>query len=39
MGKTYDVCFVKIGKSDSKFECLVGSVHTNGEGVRKNETS
>ena len=30
-----DVCLVKIGRSDHKFECLVGSVYMNCEEVRK----
>ena len=32
-----DVCLVKIGRSDHKFEWLVGSVCMNCEGVRKEE--
>ena len=32
-----DVCLVKIGWSDHKFEWLVGSVNINCEGVRKEE--
>ena len=32
-----DVCLVKIGRSDHKFEWLVGSVYMNCEGVRKEE--
>ena len=32
-----DVCLVKIGQSDHKFEWLVGSVYMNCEGVRKEE--
>ena len=32
-----DVCFVKIGRSDHKFEWLVGSVYMNCEGVRKED--
>ena len=30
-----DVCLVKIGRSDHKFEWLVGSVYMNCEGERK----
>ena len=32
-----DVCLVKIGRSDLKFEWLIGSVYMNCEGVRKEE--
>ena len=32
-----DVCLVKIGQSDHKFEWLVGSVYMNFEDVRKEE--
>ena len=35
--KMEDVCLVKIGRSDHKFEWLVGSVYMNCEGVRKEE--
>ena len=35
IGKMEDVCLVKIGRSDHKFEWLVGSVYMNCEGVRK----
>ena len=31
------VCLVKIGRSDHKFEWLVGCVYMNCEGVRKEE--
>ena len=33
-----DVCLVKIGRSDHKFEWLVGSVYMNCEGVRKGHS-
>ena len=32
-----DVCLVKIGRSDHKFEWLVGSVYMNCEGIHKEE--
>ena len=35
--KMEDGCLVKIGRSDHKFEWLVGSVYMNCEGVRKDE--
>ena len=35
LNKMEDVCLVKIGRSDHKFEWLVGSVYMNYEGVRK----
>ena len=35
--KMEDVCLVKIGRSDHKFEWLIGSVYMNCEGVRKEE--
>ena len=35
--KMEDVCRVKIGRSNHKFEWLVGSVYMNCEGVRKEE--
>ena len=35
--KMEDVCLVKIGRSDHKFEWLVGSVYMHCEGVRKEE--
>ena len=35
--KMEDVCLVKIGQSDHKFEWMVGSVYMNCEGVRKEE--
>ena len=34
--KMEDVCLVKIGRSDHKFEWLVGSVYMNCEDVRKD---
>ena len=37
MGKMEDVWFVKIGRSDHKYEWLVGSVYMNCEGVCKEE--
>ena len=37
MGKMEDVCFVKIGRTDNKFEWLVGSEYMNCEGVRTEE--
>ena len=33
--KMEDICLVKIGRSDHKFEWLIGSVYMNCEGVRK----
>ena len=35
--KMEDVCLVKIGLSDHRFEWLVGIVYMNCEGVRKEE--
>ena len=35
--KMEDVCLVKIGRGDHKFEWLIGSVYMNCEGVRKEE--
>ena len=35
--KMEDVCLVKIGRSDHKFEWLIKSVYMNCEGVRKEE--
>ena len=35
--KMEDVCFVKTGRRDHKFEWLVGSVYMNCEGVCKEE--
>ena len=35
--KMVDVYLVKIGRSDHKFEWLVGSLYMNCEGVRKEE--
>ena len=32
-----DVCLVKIGRSDNKFEWPVGSRYMNCEGIRKEE--
>ena len=32
-----DVCLVKIGRSDHKFEWLIGSVYMNCKGVRKED--
>ena len=32
-----DVCFIKIGRLDSKYEWLLGSIYMNCEGVRKEE--
>ena len=37
MGKMGYVCFVKIMRSDHKFQWLVGSVYMNCEGIRKEE--
>ena len=37
MDKMEDVCFVKIWRSEYKFEWMVGSVYMNCEGVRKEE--
>ena len=35
--KMEDVCLVKVGRGDHKFDCLVGSVYMNCERVRKEE--
>ena len=37
MNKMEDVYLVKIGRSDHKFEWLVGSVYIKCEGVREEE--